>query len=64
MLDALTLSKCLTSAKYTTTKEAIGAYEKEMFARASIVAQESLDNGELMHSKQALTTMLEFFNCH
>ena len=28
------------------------------------LAQESLENGERMHSKIALTTMLDFFNGH
>lgn len=64
MLDALELSDCLTSDKYSTLQEAISFYESSMRARASAAAKESLDNGEAMHSENALTTMLEFFSGH
>jgi 2-polyprenyl-6-methoxyphenol hydroxylase-like FAD-dependent oxidoreductase len=63
MLDALQLSEYLTDDKYT-LQEAISLYEKDMRKRASIMAKESLENGELMHSKNALSTMLEFFSKH
>lgn len=62
MLDALELSECLTSDKYKTILEAISLYESNMRERASEAAKESLENGEKMHSKDALKTMLEFFN--
>ncbi|MGE8292204.1 MAG: FAD-dependent oxidoreductase [Sphingobacterium sp.] len=61
MLDALELSECLTTDKYNSIKEAISVYEKTMQKRASLIAQESLENGEKMHSKNALTTMISFF---
>jgi len=61
MLDALELSECLTSDQYESLKEAISAYEVQMRKRASIVAKESLDNGELMHAENALENMLTFF---
>jgi 2-polyprenyl-6-methoxyphenol hydroxylase-like FAD-dependent oxidoreductase len=64
MLDALELSECLTSEKYNSLTEAISIYEKNMQKRASIAAKESLENGELMHSENALETMLDFFNGH
>jgi 2-polyprenyl-6-methoxyphenol hydroxylase-like FAD-dependent oxidoreductase len=64
MLDALELSECLTSGKYNSLKEAISVYEKNMQKRASIAAKESLENGILMHSENALATMLAFFNGH
>ncbi len=64
MLDALELSKCLTSDKYATVHEAISFYEMDMRKRTAIVAKESLENGEKMHSKKALSTMLGFFNGH
>ncbi|MFC4687522.1 FAD-dependent oxidoreductase [Epilithonimonas pallida] len=64
MLDALDLSECLTSGMYNSLTEAISVYEKNMQKRASIAAKESLENGELMHSENALATMLEFFNGH
>jgi 2-polyprenyl-6-methoxyphenol hydroxylase-like FAD-dependent oxidoreductase len=62
MLDALELSKCLTSDQYNTVQEAIAFYESNMQERAAKAAQESLENGEKMHSKDALETMLDFFN--
>ena len=62
MLDALELSECLTSDKYKTVQEAISDYETIMRKRASEAAQESIENGEKMHSKEALKTMLEFFS--
>jgi len=62
MLDALELSECLTSEKYKTVQEAISNYEIIMRKRASEAAQESIENGEKMHSKEALKTMLEFFS--
>lgn len=64
MLDALELSECLTSDKYDTLQEAISFYETTMRKRAAIIAQESLENGERMHSETALNTMLEFFGGH
>ncbi|AEA42955.1 FAD-dependent oxidoreductase [Fluviicola taffensis] len=64
MWDALELSECLTSDKYTDLKDAISSYEKTMRKRAAIIACESLENGERMHSETALTIMLEFFNGH
>ena len=62
MLDALELSENLTSDKYKTVQEALANYEANMRERASEAAGESLENGEKMHSKDALKTMLEFFN--
>ncbi|WP_029268836.1 NAD(P)/FAD-dependent oxidoreductase [Flavobacterium sp. KJJ] len=62
MLDALELSECLTSNTYNTIQEAIGNYENNMRERASKAAQESLENGEKMHSKDSLETMLAFFS--
>ncbi|MBF4491905.1 FAD-dependent monooxygenase [Flavobacterium sp. MR2016-29] len=62
MLDALELSECLTSDQYSTIQEAIAVYESNMRKRASKAAQESLENGEKMHSKDSLETMLAFFS--
>ncbi|MNL48002.1 hypothetical protein D3C87_1708250 [compost metagenome] len=62
MLDALELSEYLTLNQYSTLQEAIASYEINMRQRASKAAQESLENGEKMHSKEALKTMLEFFS--
>ena len=64
LLDALKLSECLTSATYPTLHEAIASYELAMRARAAAAAQDSLENGERMHSEGALATMLNFFGGH
>ncbi len=64
MLDALELSECLTSDKYNTLQEAIAVYETDMRKRAAMASQESLENGERMHSENALNTMLDFFTGH
>ncbi|MGC4022316.1 MAG: FAD-dependent monooxygenase [Cyclobacteriaceae bacterium] len=64
MLDALELTECLTSEKYDDLQDAISGFEIEMRNRATIMAKESLENGEKIHSQNALTTMLEFFNSH
>ncbi|MFB9109503.1 FAD-dependent oxidoreductase [Flavobacterium gyeonganense] len=62
MLDALELSEYLTCDDYTTIAEAISFYEINMRKRASKAAQESLENGEKMHSENSLKTMLAFFS--
>ncbi|WP_419802521.1 FAD-dependent oxidoreductase [Mucilaginibacter sp.] len=61
MLDALELSECLTSDQYNTLQEAISYYEIHMRKRAATAAQDSLENGERMHSENALKEMLDFF---
>jgi len=64
MLDALELSEYLTNDSYSTLQEAISSYELHMRKRAAIATQESLENGERMHSENSLATMLDFFNGH
>jgi 2-polyprenyl-6-methoxyphenol hydroxylase-like FAD-dependent oxidoreductase len=64
MLDALELSEALTSDKYNSLQEAISFYETNMRKRAAVAAQESLENGERMHSENALHTMLDIFGRH
>ena len=64
MLDALELSEHLTSEKHNSLLEAISEYEINMRKKASLAAQESLQNGEKMHSENALEKMLEFFGNH
>lgn len=64
MLDALELSEHLTDKNYETLQEAVADYEQKMRKRAAIATQESLENGERMHSENSLTTMLDFFNGH
>ncbi|RYG16433.1 MAG: FAD-dependent monooxygenase [Chitinophagaceae bacterium] len=64
MLDALKLSEYLTTDTYHSLQDAIASFEKDMCQRAAVAAQESLENGELMHSAQSLKTMLDFFSRH
>lgn len=62
MLDALELSECLLSQKYSDIKQAISHFEINMRERAATAAKESLENGELMHQKNTLEIMLSFFS--
>ena len=62
MLDALELSECLTACEHDSIEKSISFYETAMRKRASQIAQESLENGELMHSESALETMTGFFS--
>jgi 2-polyprenyl-6-methoxyphenol hydroxylase-like FAD-dependent oxidoreductase len=62
MLDALELSECLTTGKFKTLRESISSYELNMRKRAATTARHSLQNGERMHSENALQTMVDFFN--
>ena len=64
MLDALELSECLTDDTYNTLQEAISSYETNMRNRAAVAAHQSLENGERMHSEDALNIMLNFFKVH
>lgn len=64
MLDALELSESLTNTEHESAQDAILFYEKTMRKRASAIAKESLENGEMMHNKSALTTMTQFFSGH
>lgn len=64
MQDALEVSECLTSDSYTSLQEAISAYEVSMRERAAQAAMESLENGERMHSENALNEMRGFFGGH
>ena len=61
MRDALDLSDCLSSGSFNNLKEAIASYESEMLDRASAAAKQSLENGERMLSKDALSKMLAVF---
>lgn len=61
MLDALELCECLTSGQFSTLQEAISFYEVSMRKRAAVAAKQSLENGERMHSENALNTMLKVF---
>lgn len=62
MLDALELSDSLCSEKFSDIQTAIASYENQMRKRAAASAKESLDNGDKMHSPDALEIMLAFFD--
>ena len=62
MLDALELSQCLYNETFSDTQTAIAAYENQMRKKAAEAAQESLENGDRMHSSDALKIMLAFFD--
>ena len=64
MLDALELSRNLLSDNFTDILQAIIGYEESMRKRASLIAGESLANGEFMHSKNALQSMVKMFERH
>ena len=64
MLDALELSECLCDGNLSDIQTAIAFYESQMRKRAAEAAQESLENGEKMHSADALQKMLAFFGGH
>lgn len=59
--EALELSANLVSGKFACLREAIAAFETGMRNRAAIATKESLENGELMHSENALDRMPAFF---
>lgn len=62
MLDALELSKSLTSQRSNDIKYAIADYEKQMFKRFAITGRETLDNTYWMHSVDGLKKMLALFS--
>ena len=59
MQDALELSECLLDTKYGTIHAAIGAYEKQMRARASEVARLTLESTDILHSPNAIAFMTQ-----
>jgi 2-polyprenyl-6-methoxyphenol hydroxylase-like FAD-dependent oxidoreductase len=61
MLDALELSRCLTSDQFVDVPAAIAHYETHMRARAAAVAQETLAQTELLHAPQALAHLQQLF---
>ena len=61
MLDALELSEFLCGDSFDDLQTAVAAYENRMRKRAAAAAQDSLENGERMHSADALEKMLAFF---
>lgn len=62
MQDAFELAACLTGNQFADIKTALSHFEKQMIARGAASTQETLENGEKMHSKTALEQMLTFFS--
>lgn len=64
MQDALELSQYLTNEEFPDLQTAIGAFEKQMLARASVVTQMTLDSTAMLHSKDAINGMINMFEEH
>jgi 2-polyprenyl-6-methoxyphenol hydroxylase-like FAD-dependent oxidoreductase len=62
MQDAFELAECLTSNKFSEIKTAISHFEKEMVVRGAEATKETLDNTEIIFSKNGLEQMVAFFN--
>lgn len=61
MQDAYELAECLTNDNFSSTQEAIAAYEKQMLQRASAITQDTLNSTEMLHSDDAIGKMLQLF---
>jgi len=59
MLDALELSRCLTSDDFSDVQSAISAYEIQIRARASETAIMTLESTAALHSPEAISFILE-----
>jgi len=57
LLDALVLAENLGSDQFGSIQEAIGAYEREMLARATEITQASLLNTVMLHGENAIAEM-------
>jgi 2-polyprenyl-6-methoxyphenol hydroxylase-like FAD-dependent oxidoreductase len=62
MLDAFELADCLTNNLFSDRKTAISYFEKRMLKRAAKALNDTLSNGEQLHSKNALERLLSIFN--
>ncbi|UWY26837.1 FAD-dependent monooxygenase [Flavobacterium sp. TR2] len=62
LLDAFDLADCLTNNQFSDMKTAISYFEKRMTDRAAIALEQTLKNGEQLHSKNALEKLLSVFN--
>ena len=62
MLDAVELSECLLSEHYPDTRAAIAAYERQMLARASVTAKDTMDSTVALHSPDAISYMVNLFS--
>lgn len=62
MLDALELSKCLTSSKFLDVQTAIAEYEKQMLVRFAEIGGITLEQTASLHSQNGLSNMLSMFD--
>lgn len=64
MLDALDLCECLTNGQSSNIRDAIAAYEQQMQARATLLAQEALDGIKDFSSptEESVNKLIEMFN--
>jgi 2-polyprenyl-6-methoxyphenol hydroxylase-like FAD-dependent oxidoreductase len=62
MQDAFELAECLTAGKFTDIRSAISQFEREMVARGADATKDTLNNTEIMFSKNALEKMVAFFS--
>ncbi|KAF2338484.1 FAD-dependent oxidoreductase [Flavobacterium tistrianum] len=62
LLDAFELADCLTNNQFPDLKTAISYFEKRMLERAAIALENTLKNGEQLHSENALERLLSIFS--
>ncbi|QMW06441.1 FAD-dependent oxidoreductase [Spirosoma foliorum] len=62
MLDALELSKCLTSSEFPDVQTAIAKYEKQMLVRFAEIGGITLEQTASLHSQNGLANMLSMFD--
>ena len=62
MLDSLELSQHLTNETYPDLQTAIAAYEKQMLARASETARETLVNTDALHAPDAIDFIISLIS--
>jgi 2-polyprenyl-6-methoxyphenol hydroxylase-like FAD-dependent oxidoreductase len=58
MLDALELSKCLTSGEFSDLQSAFAAFEKQMLKRVAEAAKESMESAAALHSPDAISFII------
>ncbi|PBJ16034.1 NAD(P)/FAD-dependent oxidoreductase [Flavobacterium sp. ACN6] len=61
LLDAAELADFLTSDQFNGIKTALYHFEKRMLERAAIATKDTLENGERIHSKNALAQLVSIF---
>ncbi|MET3027959.1 NAD(P)/FAD-dependent oxidoreductase [Flavobacterium sp. UW10123] len=62
MFDAFELADCLTNNQFSDRRTAISYFEKRMLERAAKALNDTLNNGEQLHSENALERLLSIFN--